>query len=251
MSEEKRLRTVKTEKKKARDFKAFVVDNIKNFIIGAIVLLVLFIAYLGSPLSKTSQINVSGINDLGEQQVINASKISTDTSVLNVFSHKRTYEQRVKDDLQTIKTINFDIDSFNKLDIKIKEYETVGFILKDGHYYRILETGKTVSKKLKLPIGNYPVYSGFDNKDVLDNTIKQYAKLDLKIKNSISEVKYEPAKLDKNKVRLYMNDGNEVIVNTKTMVKKMKYYPSISSQMKEKGVVDLEVGSFSYPFSSK
>lgn len=250
MSEEQKLRTLKRTEKKKKNYKAFIINNIRNIIIGIIVIIVLFVAYWLSPLAKVSKIDVSGLNDLGEQQVINSSKITSDTSVLDVLFNKKNYENTVKSDLQTIRTITFNFHSFNQLSIKAKEYETVGFVLKDGYYYPILETGKIVTKKSKLPIGNYPVYSNFKNKKVLDNTIKHYAKFSTKIKNSISEVKYEPSDVNDYKVRLYMNDGNETIVDTRTMVKKMIFYPSITSQMKKHGVVDLEVGSYSYPFSA-
>ena len=44
-----------------------------------------------------------------------------------------------------------------------------------------------------------------------------------------------------------MNDGNEVYAVLNTFAKKMKYYPEISASMKKRGIVDLQVGAYSYP----
>jgi hypothetical protein len=48
-----------------------------------------------------------------------------------------------------------------------------------------------------------------------------------------------------------MNDGNQVIAKSITLKKKMKYYPNISANMDSPGIVDLEVGAFSYPYGKK
>lgn len=45
-----------------------------------------------------------------------------------------------------------------------------------------------------------------------------------------------------------MNDGNQVIASIDTFAEKMQYYPSIVSKMNYTGVVDLEVGAYSYPY---
>ncbi|MBA0948564.1 cell division protein FtsQ, partial [Enterococcus gallinarum] len=54
---------------------------------------------------------------------------------------------------------------------------------------------------------------------------------------------------NKNLIQLNMNDGNQVIVNIQNLASQMKYYPQVAKEMKEKGVIDMEVGIFSYPYS--
>ncbi len=52
-----------------------------------LVFLIVLIAYFGSPLSKVRNINVKGVNDLGAQQVINATEIDDHSNLFNVLLH--------------------------------------------------------------------------------------------------------------------------------------------------------------------
>jgi hypothetical protein len=56
----------------------------KNSFIFIIVFIIVLIAYFGSPLSKVRNINVKGVNDLGAQQIIDATKIDDNSTLLNV-----------------------------------------------------------------------------------------------------------------------------------------------------------------------
>ncbi len=47
-----------------------------------------------------------------------------------------------------------------------------------------------------------------------------------------------------------MNDGNQVILNINNLANQMKYYSQVAKDMDEKGVIDMEVGIYSYPYSS-
>lgn len=243
MKQYPKLRVLKEKEKKK--LKKSVQKKILLTIIGIIIL---FFAYLGSPLAKIENISVQGVNDLGGQQVIEATGINTNTYVSSVLLHKGKYSKKVQKNLEKVQDIDFKIKSFNNLIIKVKEYKTVGFLLKNDDYHRILETGRVLTDKNEIPIGHYPIYEGFKDKSKLMKIIKMYSVLDVKIQKSISEIKYEPSKINKYRIHIYMNDGNEVIADLRTVAKKLKYYPSISSQMKQKGILDIEVGSYSYPF---
>ncbi|SUP61218.1 Uncharacterised protein [Weissella viridescens] len=53
---------------------------------------------------------------------------------------------------------------------------------------------------------------------------------------------------------LFMNDGNEVLINASDVAEKLKYYPSIAAQVKanqksvgnKKTIIDLQVGAYGY-----
>ncbi|KLD61000.1 cell division protein FtsQ, partial [Lactiplantibacillus plantarum] len=71
------------------------------------------------------------------------------------------------------------------------------------------------------------------------------------VKHNISEIKFAPNKANPERVHLYMNDGNEVYATISTFASKMAYYPGIVAKMKTKGVINLEVGAYSYPFKNQ
>ena len=48
-----------------------------------------------------------------------------------------------------------------------------------------------------------------------------------------------------------MRDGNTVYGDLNTIGDKMGYYPAIAASMKNKGIIDLQVGAYSYDYGSK
>ncbi|WP_099974641.1 cell division protein FtsQ/DivIB [Lactobacillus terrae] len=223
---------------------------IRNIFVLVVAIIIVFFAYLGSPLSRLKEIDVKGVNDLGEQQVIDATKIKDNSNILGIVFHEKSIKNETIKELPSIKELSFNFSHFNKLTINVKESETLGFIVKNGYYYRIITDGKIVDKKMKSPIGNYPLYSGFSKGELKDISNK-YGKLPKSVKTNISEIHKSATKLNPYRIKIDMNDGNRVVADSRTFQKKMQYYPGIASQMKEKGTVDLQIGAYSYPFEEK
>jgi hypothetical protein len=61
-----------------------------------IVFIIIIIAYFGSPLSKVRNINVEGVNDLGAQQVINATKIDDNSVLLDLLIHHKSITEKTE-----------------------------------------------------------------------------------------------------------------------------------------------------------
>lgn len=226
-------------------------SNIKNIVIFFIAIVIIFIAYLGSPLSKVRNISVEGVNDLGAQQVIDATQINDNKMLMSVFFEKKSIAERTKKKLPSIKSVSFGTHNLRDLTINVTEYQTLGLIYKGGYYYRIINDGRIIDQKMKAPIGNYPIYSGFNSKKDLKKISDIYKNLNNNVKTNVSEFYNAPTKLNPYRVKINMNDGNKVVADIRTVQAKMQYYPGIASQMKKKGVINLEVGAYSYPFKDK
>lgn len=215
-----------------------------------IVFIIVLIAYFGSPLSKVRDINVKGVNDLGAQQVINATKIDENSTLLDVLLHHGSISKKTAKKLPSIKSVTFRTYNLRDLVINVKEYPTLGYINKDGGYYRIIDNGRVLNQKLNSPIGNYPIYSNF-NSGRLREIANIYADLPSNVQTNVSEFYNSPTKLNPYRIKIDMNDGNKVIADMRTVKTKLKYYPGMAAQMKKKGVIDLEIGAYSYPFNVK
>lgn len=222
----------------------------KNGLIFIIVFIIVLIAYFGSPLSKVRDINVKGVNDLGAQQVINATKIDENSTLLDVLLHHGSISKKTAKKLPSIKSVTFRTYNLRDLVINVKEYPTLGYINKDGGYYRIIDNGRVLNQKLNSPIGNYPIYSNF-NSGRLREIANIYADLPSNVQTNVSEFYNSPTKLNPYRIKIDMNDGNKVIADMRTVKAKLKYYPGMAAQMKKKGVIDLEIGAYSYPFNVK
>ena len=79
----------------------------------------------------------------------------------------------------------------------------------------------------------------------------QLLKMDKEVYHLISEIIYNETTSDSESITVYMDDGFEVRAVISTFAEKMAYYPEITAQLNgfEKGVIDMEVGTFFTPFS--
>ncbi|MFD1418752.1 cell division protein FtsQ/DivIB [Companilactobacillus keshanensis] len=223
----------------------------KNSIILILAVVIIFIAYLGSPLSKVRNVTVEGVNDLGAQQVIDATDINNNSLLVNVMIDHQTIANKTMKKLPSIETVSFKTHNLRDIVIKVKEFKTLGLIYKNGYYYRVINGGHIINQKMHSPIGNYPIYSGFNDKKSLKKISKIYKKLPDNVRTNVSQFYNSPTKLNPYRVKIDMNDGNKVVADIRTVQAKMKYYPGIAAQMKQKGVINLEIGAYSYPFKAK
>lgn len=226
--------------------------SLKNYLIAIVTIIIIFLAYLFSPIGHVQKISVSGVNYLGEQQVINASGINHDSLVLNTLVHKKKIEQNIKKKVPLIKDVSYHYNGFNNLDITVKEYKTAGFVIKNNGYYRVLENNHVIKPKLSQPIGNFPIYQTFGKKTPLTKIIKLYVSLPSKLRNDISEI-HGSTSTSKYpyQIKIYMNDGNIVIGDIRTINSKLKYYPSIARQLRGKNIINMEIGVYSKPIHGK
>ena len=75
---------------------------------------------------------------------------------------------------------------------------------------------------------------GFTDEKVILRTLRAYDNLPKEIQEGISQVKYAPSKSNDQLLNLYMNDGNQVIVNINNLANQMKYYSQVAKDMDEK-----------------
>ncbi|MEG0496456.1 MAG: cell division protein FtsQ/DivIB [Carnobacterium sp.] len=212
---------------------------------------ILVVVYFISPLSKIEKISVSGTSEVTDQSVIDASQIKSGESLWETFFSKKEKKQLVKKQLSQVKSMNLKFDSINSYELAITEYKTVAYLEKKDTYYNILENGKIVNESRKISIGNQPIFINFKEGKVLNKMLEQYHLLKENIHNSISEIEYTPSKTDPYLIKIYMNDGNQVIASITSFAEKMVYYPDIVQKIgEENGIINIEVGVYFLPFES-
>ncbi|HFZ4644282.1 TPA: cell division protein FtsQ/DivIB, partial [Enterococcus faecalis] len=133
----------------------------------------------------------------------------------------------------------------------IQEYQIVALAATKGGYHPILENGKTLAETTKAAESGKPIFENFKEDKLIPELMASYNKLPQEIKQGISEIKYAPSKTNKDLINVYMNDGNRVIVNISDLSEKMAYYSQVAEQMDKPGIVDMEVGIFSYPYEKE
>lgn len=101
-----------------------------------------------------------------------------------------------------------------------------------------------------------PIFLKFEDEPIRKKLLKQLALLKPEVLSLISQINANPTSADPYSITLYMNDGYEVRADANTLAEKLNYYPSIIAQIEndetfEKGIVDIEVGSYYRPYSDE
>ncbi|MCM0582396.1 FtsQ-type POTRA domain-containing protein [Weissella diestrammenae] len=222
----------------------------KHAIIMLLVLLVcaIVLTWMISPLGKAKQIEVIGNSDLTRREVLNTVGINHQTAMSEIIMEKSHYLAQAKQNPQ-IQQVQIKVTKMNTVQIQVKEVVKVGFIRKNNQYHYILADGKSLQQPINLQqTRNLPIYNQFKSDTTLAMVAKQIGQLSPALRNGISEVVWSPTKDNPQRIMMFMDDGNEVLVNAKKISDNMKYYPGMVVQVSQKGVVDLQVGAYFKPY---
>lgn len=209
-------------------------------------LLVIFFNYW-RPWEKISSVHVSSVN-IPEQNVKKVLKIDSGSYRWQVVGQEIFLVQRLKIANDKITDVDFKLLG-QKLEIIVHERVNAGFFLQNGQWYEL----DSQARKLKVdkPNGIAPIYTGFKEDQQRSQVAKSFTTLNYAIRHNVSEIIFAPDKNNNQKIILVMNDGNTVYASIRSFADKMKYYPSIVAQMNDKGVIDLQYGSYSYAYGNK
>lgn len=212
-------------------------------------LILLFMIYIISPLSKINTLHVTGNHDLTKEQVEKNTNIYPGRFIWGVYlTRHQLIKQAVRKNPQ-IKSLRIEVTGPQSLRISVKENALLGTAVMNNDTYAVLADGQLQRTKTA---DNGIAYKRFDgHKKALVATAAQLGKLKPAIRNGISSVSYQPTKEYPDRVIIYMRDGNTVYGDLNTIGDKMGYYPAIAASMKNKGIIDLQVGAYSYDYGSK
>lgn len=219
-----------------------------TLIIGVSVAVILVTVYFLSPFSKLGFVHVTAPASLEESAIIKSSKLTLQGELWPQVFHKNATTQTILKSNPRIKNVTTAFEFPNGLAINVTEYKTKAYMLKDKVYYPVLENGVTLATSQNKPENNYPVLENFTEAKEILVVLSQYAQLSQELQKAISQIKATPQTNNRNQLTLTMNDGNTVIAQSSTLATNLTKYPQVATQMKEKGVVDIEAGIFSYPY---
>ncbi|UZJ77249.1 cell division protein FtsQ/DivIB [Fictibacillus sp. KU28468] len=214
-------------------------------------LLILVFVYFQSSFSDIKKITVSGNENISDQAIIKAAKISPHTSFLNL-SDEDIQKGILK--MGEISSVEVHKKFYNHLIIEVKEFHRVGYLKENGKYYPVLESGKLLAgmKKGSLPV-NAPIITDWKDRKLLKPMAKELGKLTKGIAHRISEIQLDTESKDGNRIILYMTDGYEVRSSITRFARKMEAYPSIVQQLgpHQKGVINMDVSTYFHEFGKE
>ena len=210
---------------------------VKKFSLVKLVLVLLIMYIIGFlcykvAISRITNIYIKNNNILTDQEVIDASGLRNYPS----FILKTNYSIKnklLKNDL--VKKVKVKKGLWGKVYIDIEEYKPL-FIYEDKV---ILDNKNEVDLDISLPI----LVNKVDD-DILDKLISKYESINDEIKLMISEIKYDPNDIDKERFLFTMSDGNYVYI-TLYKLSSIDEYLKITSTLKDKkGILYLDSGNY-------
>lgn len=218
------------------------------FMLTVFIFALLAVLYFQSSLSKVEKITVSGAVLQQPEFYKEQSGLVKDKSIwgFNTGEIEKSLEKVIG-----VQKVSVSRKWFRNVEIAITEWKTVAYMEDEGQYSLLLENGETFPNNMLLPDADSPVLNKFKSSKLRKRMTKQLLKMDPEVFHSISEIIFTGDKLDTDSITIYMDDGFEVRAFISTFAEKMSYYPDITAQLNdyEKGVIDMEVGTFFTPFS--
>ncbi|MED3762472.1 cell division protein FtsQ/DivIB [Ureibacillus terrenus] len=242
---EERIPTLKKKRRRRTNIKFAVIISL---FVGMLFLLL----YFQSPYSNIKKIKVSGAGLATEGYYIEKSGLQKGDSMWGFKTSK--VEKKLKE--EWVKDVKVKRKLLTEVDIEVEEYRKVAYIFENNQFYPILENGIIYKSSETIPPMDAPIFLDFQDEELREMVLKELAKLDEEVLALISQINLASTETDPYAITLYMNDGYEVRAEITSLAEKMKYYPAIVAQIessgkKEKGIIDIEVGSYFKPYSEE
>lgn len=180
---------------------------------------------------KITNIYIMNNNYLSDLQIIEIAKIKNYPSTFSNTSS--TIKKRLEKNIY-IKKAKVKKTYFTRVYIEVEENRPLFYTTKT-----ILADGSEVDGYLDVP----HLTNEVPNK-TYKKLIKKMLDIDLNILNNISEIKYEPDEVDKERFVMTMNDGNYVCVTLSNLKEINNYLKYIKEFNNKKGILYLNSGEY-------
>ncbi|MEK4128919.1 cell division protein FtsQ/DivIB [Solibacillus sp. FSL W8-0474] len=241
-----RVPTMKKRRRRRTNLKFLALVTVFLFVI-------MILLYFQLPYSDIKKINIKGAQLKEDTFYIEQTNLNVDDSL---WGFKIPDVQQKIAQHEWVKSVEVRRKFLNEVEITVEEWQKVAYISKDGEFYPMLDNGVVFNEPNAIVPIDAPIFLKFEDESLRKKLLKELAKLKPEVLSLISQINANPSEADPYSITLYMNDGYEVRADANTLAEKLNYYPSIVAQIEneeafEKGVVDIEVGSYYRPFSDE
>lgn len=190
--------------------------------------------------SPIKHIEITGNKLVKDSEIIVEAKLKNYPSIMKYSS--KTIENNIKN-IDLIEKVEVHKKLGNIITIEIKEKRVLFYYINNEKI--VLNNGNIIDNNIKNIYG-IPTLINTTDKDILKKFINDFNKLNDEIIYEINEIEYSPKYSSENEIinkerfKIIMNDGNDVIVNVNTVNRLNKYNNIYSSLNGVKGTIDLD-----------
>ena len=182
---------------------------------------------------------ISGNNYYTDSEILKITGLDKYPSYL--FTSNINIKKKIKDD-PILESVKINKTLLGKFKVEVKEKQIL--------FYNI-NTKKSITsndEEIDFYDKNSPVLvNNINDKNVYNSFLKKMKKVDKSILDNISEIKYDPNAIDKERFLISMNDGNYIYL-TISKFTKINDYLKISKTLGSKnGILYLDYGNYFVP----
>lgn len=244
-SEEK----VKKERKPLKSYfrKPKRVHVYTGLIMLALMMFGMLIWYVFSGASSVKEISISGNSLINDEEIAERLQFSEGDKMFSINTGRAEENIAL---LPAIEEVHVSRSWWNGVDVNISEYRPLGYVTNDGNYYPVLENAR-VLRGYPAPPNEAPILHYFEGEE-FDALVESLGKIEPSILDGISEIYYRPSEQSSTRIHMFMNDGQEIVADYRTIDSKMNYYIGMREEIgdSKEGVIDLEIGSSFLPYDS-
>ncbi len=222
-----------------------------SLILSVLVVCIFITLYFISPFSKVGQIILSGVKKSNPEEIVLSSNLKVEKNLWEQYFKKGQSSSLIIKKNPRVEKAKITLDGLNDLKITVVEYPTIGYVKSGSQTFEVLANDKILKESVKEIDEKLPMLVNFKEGESLSEFIEAYKKMDNESKSKVETIESLATKKNPFRIKFKMRDGNEVIGLSTTIADKMAFYDKIASEMKDKGVIDMEAGTsgvFSYPF---
>ena len=211
----------------------------KSILITLFLLLIIALVVYTVSLLRVKTYYVYDNKYLTDEEVLDILKLNKKSSFLltNTLTEKAiiSKSKRIKD-VKIKRTLSLEVKVY------VTEYKVLFY--DNDSKKSVIENGTTVDYKYD----NSPVLiNKIEDKEIYKKFLNKMNKVDTDILDIISEIKYVPNGIDKERFLLSMNDGNYVYVTISKLHKINEYRSVIDSVEDKRGILYLDYGNYFVP----
>ncbi len=208
------------------------------FLLFSFFVAILVVMFVRSPYSKVSDIQVYGNSIYSPEEIIKASGLSNGMQFLGVWESKVKANASV---LRAVKDITVTREFPGSIQLHVQEYKRVAIVIDAaGNRAPLLENGILLQEKNnKNLVVDRPIVRNWNSPELLPELGKQLAEIPPAMLSEISDITLSQTPYDKQRITLFMKDGNQVQSVIYLLAKRIVWYPSVVKEIPngEKGII--------------
>ncbi|KKK33706.1 hypothetical protein WN59_08795 [Salinicoccus sediminis] len=240
---------VKKERKPLKSYfrKPKRVHVYTGLIILALMMFGTLVWYVFSGASSVREVSISGNSLINDEEIAERLQFSEGDKMFSINTDRAEENIAL---LPAIEEVHVERSWWNGVDVNISEYRPLGYVTNGGNYYPVLENAR-VLRGYPAPPNEAPILHYFEGEE-FDALVESLSKIEPSILDGISEIYYRPSEQSSTRIHMFMNDGQEIVADYRTIDSKMNYYIGMREEIgdSKEGVIDLEIGSSFLPYDS-